>query len=224
LRNKLIIALAMLLGSLGIAGAVTLAHTGPTATEVIHACVGASGKLVIVEAAEECNGSQVALDWNGQGIQGIQGTVGPTGATGAAGLKGVPGVNTILVGGGGQTPPLPDAFFLPMFGSNGTDVDEQRSEGGNQVIVPAAGDLSQFKVHINPQLARPVASLTFTVRKNGIDQAISCQIVGDADVSCEDNPNVVSFLTGDLFSLKATPLFTLQVITVRWTAQYVTAP
>ena len=59
---------------------------------MIHACVGPSGGVRIVDASAACRGSETAVDWNVQGLKGDKGRSqvlqGPKGDPGVQGPKG----------------------------------------------------------------------------------------------------------------------------------------
>ena len=103
----MIILLALIAGAIGatyLTGNL-LAHGGPVAGGVIHACVDEDGKIEIVATGNTCtdddddgdddgdgdgddDGGRTALDWNAVGPPGSQGAAGATGAQGAAGSTG----------------------------------------------------------------------------------------------------------------------------------------
>jgi len=57
----------------------------------IHACVGPSGGVRIVDASAACRGSETAVDWNVQGLKGDKGDAGLQGPKGDPGVQGPKG-------------------------------------------------------------------------------------------------------------------------------------
>ena len=79
------------LGASTFAAAVAVLQV-PDAAGVIHACYQKNnGQLRVVNAAADCNPSEVALDWNQRGTGGPAGPAGATGASGSVGAAGGPG-------------------------------------------------------------------------------------------------------------------------------------
>jgi Collagen triple helix repeat (20 copies) len=79
--------------------------TIPASNGVIKACYQKNnGQLRVVDSAEACNSSELAIQWNQSGPQGatgakgatgVRGPQGPTGARGATGLQGTQGIQGI---------------------------------------------------------------------------------------------------------------------------------
>lgn len=57
----------------------------------IHACVGPTGSVRIVDASAACKTNETAVDWNVQGLKGDTGDPGPQGPKGDLGDPGVQG-------------------------------------------------------------------------------------------------------------------------------------
>ena len=57
----------------------------------IHACVGPSGGVRIVDASAACRGNETAVDWNVQGLTGDKGDAGLQGPKGDPGVQGPKG-------------------------------------------------------------------------------------------------------------------------------------
>jgi hypothetical protein len=65
-----------------------------------------------------------------------------------------------------------------------------------------AGTVSNLRIELEAAAGSAGNGYTFTLRKGGVDTAVTCQILGAA-TSCTDTTNSVSFAVGDLFSIKA---------------------
>ena len=90
------------------------------------------------------------------------------------------------------------------------------SESVVQLDVPVASTFSNLYVRLN---ASPGASKTYTfvVRKNGVDTALTCAISGAA-TACSDTVNTVTFVVGDLISIRATPTSSPTARSMQWSA------
>jgi hypothetical protein len=68
--------------------------------------------------------------------------------------------------------------------------------------MPFAGTFRKLYVRIQSFGTAPVgASVTYTLRKNGSDTAITCSVVAAA-FTCSDTSNSVTFAAGDAISLQ----------------------
>ena len=76
------------------------------------------------------------------------------------------------------------------------------TESTMQEAVVSAFTVSSLKISLSAAAGSAGNGYTFTVRKGGVDTAVTCQILGTA-TSCTDTTNSVSFAAGDLFSIKA---------------------
>ena len=105
--------------------------------------------------------------------------------------------NSTIIGGSfqGLDPSIDN--FLPMFSDEGDKTDEART----QQALPLNGVVSDLYVRVDPS---PTGEYAFTVRKNGVDTAVTCTVAG-ATTGCSDQSNSVAFDSGDLITLKATP-------------------
>ncbi len=117
------IAFALSAGFLLILGtvAVTGAHQGSVNPDVIHGCFkNGNGAVFIVDATEECSGSQTAIDWNAEGPTGPTGATGPAGNDGIGGADGVDGAPGMDGAQGPQGIPgpvgLPGIIHVQTFG------------------------------------------------------------------------------------------------------------
>jgi hypothetical protein len=101
MRKILLAAVAGAAGTAAIAGGFAWA-TIPASNGVIKACYQKNnGQLRVVESAEACNSSELAIQWNQAGPQGatgakgatgVRGPQGPTGARGVTGVQGTQGI------------------------------------------------------------------------------------------------------------------------------------
>ena len=112
--------------------------------------------------------------------------------------------------------------FVPLFNSN---VQNDVSEANVIQIMPSAGTLSHFYVRLNENpSSKGTGSYTFTVRKNGVDTAVTCLIgTGGVDplgLTGKDIVNSVSYVEGDTISIKVTPTDNPTPVAMSWTARY----
>ena len=121
-----------------------------------------------------------------------------------------------MVGGGtaiGGT--LGNNQFMGMFvsGSSATEAQVQQA-------MPIAGTLKNFVIRPNAALAGGT-SIAYTVRKNGVNTALTCTITtASAAVTCSDVTHTVSFVAGDLISIGTLRTGAVATQGTRWTAQY----
>jgi hypothetical protein len=121
-------------------------------------------------------------------------------------------VPTIIGGTSGLNMATGATTFMGMFGLTSA------TESIAQVPVQASGTVSNFDVRTS---APPSAgdSWTFTLRKNGTDQSITCTISGASETQCGDASNTVSFSSGDLISIQIVPTSAPDASVGRWTAR-----
>lgn len=83
-----------------------------------------------------------------------------------------------------------------------TGFDWSGSEIYWQEVIPIAGTFSNFSAEIQ---SAPGAgnTLTFTVRKNNVDTAVTCAISGAAATTCQDLSNSFTVVAGDAITLKS---------------------
>lgn len=101
LRSRTVLALTLVAGVASLGSLALASIPGPGG--VISACYGrAAGSLRVIDASTDtCRPSEVALDWNREGVAGAPGATGPagpagpTGATGLAGADGVSGYQIV---------------------------------------------------------------------------------------------------------------------------------
>jgi hypothetical protein len=84
---------------------------------------------------------------------------------------------------------------MGMFAGN-----QSSTERRVQNIMPTAGTVKSFYIFVEtaPSVG---ASWTFTLRKNGVDTAVTCTVAGTAQV-CSDATHSASFVAGDLISVR----------------------
>jgi hypothetical protein len=157
------------------------------------------------------------------GDPGSDGASGPTGATGSQGPigpAGSAGSNTTIVGGGAGLITGDASEFIGMYQY---PLSATTTESVPQQAMPAGGTLSKLYIRLG---TAPGAGSTwrFVVRKNGVDQALTCDI-SDAATSCNDATRSAAYSEGDLISIRAfnfaggNPANS----SIRWTAKYITA-
>jgi len=105
--------------------------------------------------------------------------------------------------------------FLGMFvsGSSATEASVQQP-------MAVAGTLNGFYMRINSALA-VTNSETYTVRKNGVDTAVTCMITSASGaLACSDTTHSATFSAGDLISIGTTHTGVVPSVGARWTAHY----
>jgi len=86
---------------------------------------------------------------------------------------------------------------------NAASPDAQATEANAQESVIASGTVTAMKIQLSAAAGGAGTSYTFTVRKNGTNTDVSCQITGTA-TTCNDTGSA-SFAAGDLFSILVAP-------------------
>ncbi len=69
-----------------------------------------------------------------------------------------------------------------------------------QNIMPTGGTVNSFYVFIETAPGG-AASWTFTLRKNGVDTAVTCTVAGTAQI-CSDTAHSAAYVAGDLVSVR----------------------
>jgi len=139
-----------------------------------------------------------------QGPAGRAGATGPTGDTGATGASGAPGaVGPAGLGiyGGSTRQQLPTSgtVFLGPYGDPGSG---NASEGAVALRIAGSGSsvFGTLRVWLDGAPGQG-STYVFIVRRNGVDQAMTCAI-GNAATSCVDTVHPVTFSGGDSVSLR----------------------
>jgi len=122
------------------------------------------------------------------GPQGPQGEVGPVGPEGPAGTDGTSG--SLL---GGNYPNTADDNFLSPFNPS-TGSEE------NTNLPVSSGSASKLIVNVGSTLGAG-SSVALTLRRNGIDTALSCT-VAEGESTCTNLVDSVAFADGDLLSIR----------------------
>jgi hypothetical protein len=89
--------------------------------------------------------------------------------------------------------------------------------------MPVDGVISKLYVSVDNDPDANDKAWRVTVRKNGTNQAVFCDLIGQGTFSCQDLTHSVSFSAGDLFSvgIDVTPGYGKpNVTTLRYTALY----
>jgi hypothetical protein len=126
------------------------------------------------------------------GAPGATGSQGPAGPQGPQGPQGVPGSGGSLIGGAYGNAGNGD-FLQPWSNVSGGAAQESV----NSVTVPA-GVASLLVVTVT---AAPGTTVTVTIRKNGVDTALTCSI-GATATGCKNNTTQVAFADNDLLSVR----------------------
>jgi len=153
------------------------------------------------------------------GATGATGSTGPTGATGATGSTGTPGT-TGATGATGLTGPTgptgstgPGPSFLAYSSAAGITFSGTQyfaiggggAPSATEADVEAAAPTASTVSNLSAQVSTAPGggnSVTFTWRKNGADQTVTCAISGTA-TTCTDFAHSFAVAQGDLLSIKA---------------------
>ena len=208
-----------------------------------NSLVALIGDLPVVSGPQGPTGAQGAQgDTGPQGSQGPTGPQGPTGATGSVGSQGATGPQgpqgtqgaagpqgsqgpqgpqgpsaTVVGGGTGSTNlSATAATFVSAFNSSASG-----TESAVDQLLPIDGTFSQFYIRLDGSPGSG-NSYALTLRKNGVDTALTCTVSGTATECSDTNAaDSVSFLAGDIISIKAVPSSILvSARTMRWTAKF----
>ncbi|HZQ64876.1 MAG TPA: hypothetical protein VFA66_06595 [Gaiellaceae bacterium] len=88
-----------------------------------------------------------------------------------------------------------------------------------QMNMPAGGTVEHF--YVRAQSSIFIGSITFTVRRNGVDTAVSCTMLPGSPVSsCSDTANRATFAAGDLISIGSVKSGSPLMLLTRWTAEF----
>jgi hypothetical protein len=112
--------------------------------------------------------------------------------------------------------------YVGLFGSTNDNNEAQATEGLVQAPMPAGGTVRNLYIRLEANNAVASSTYTFTVRKNGVDTGVTCQI-GNGSNICNDTTNTAVFVAGDNISIEVTPSSPTQPtdnLEVHWTATY----
>ena len=125
-----------------------------------------------------------------------------------------------MIGGAAAAIRRANTTFFSLF--NPPSMIANATEALVQQELTVAGTLSNLRIRLAANNAVSSSTYTFTVRKTGVNTAVTCQI-GNGQSSCVDSTHSVAFLAGDLISISAVPSATQPTdsLDVRWTAKYV---
>jgi len=179
----------------------------PTGSRVIYAplaSVGAAGATGVAGATGASNAAGATGATGPMGATGAAGPVGATGAAGAVGATGATGASGVLgsVFAGPfwwSTDTYTGSTSARYFAPGGGDVSSAADYG--KVHVPAAITLTAIRVKFYGTPAS-TANLTFTMRKNGVDTAITITINAGATSGTATGFSV-SCAEGDRLTIKA---------------------
>jgi hypothetical protein len=112
--------------------------------------------------------------------------MGPQGPAGADGTSG-----SLL---GGNYSNTADGNFLSPFNPSAGSEE-------NTNIPVSSGTAHKLFVNVGPAPLGAGSSVSLTLRRNGVDTALSCS-VAEGETTCSNLVDVVSFADGDLFSVR----------------------
>jgi len=144
------------------------------------------------------------------GAVGPAGATGPIGPTGASGPPGASGTSGSAIGG--NYPNTASGSFLMPWGNTAS-----ATEVNTNLPLPS-GTASKLVVSLTKE---PGAgqSATITIRKNGVDTALSCTISGIAN-TCTDATDSVTFSNGDMLSVLYSKTSSAAAAHVRFAFEY----
>ena len=122
-----------------------------------------------------------------------------------------------MVGGGTDTTlSITETRFIPLFGTDAT-----ASEAGVLQTLPVAGTLSNFRVTLHrwPDNGGGSQFYAFTVRRNGVDTGITCNVL-EFETACSDTTHSQLFNAGDTFAIRADPFGSPRDVMMHWTAVF----
>ena len=108
--------------------------------------------------------------------------------------------------GGGSGTNIDDQRYLPMYDASLCD---QNHESQCWTPLPLDGTVSKLYVSIALAPTQANQGWRVTVRKNGTDTGLFCDLVGTGAVTCQDTSDTVTFSAGDRFDvgISVTPGF-----------------
>jgi hypothetical protein len=186
-------------GNQGVQGA-----TGSQGAQGVQGATGSQGSQGVqgtqgVQGAQGTQGAQGFQGFQGnqgtQGVQGFQGAQGNQGFQGAQGNQGAAGNSAMLAwrsDDGGNTT---SATFLGAWAISAT---ASTDEFTSQIVITSPGVLRNLLGSLETA-ATP--TFTYTVRKNGVDTALTCT-VPTLSTSASDTTHTVTVAAGDRISLK----------------------
>jgi hypothetical protein len=119
----------------------------------------------------------------------------------------------MIIGGGGN-----DALSTTAVRFAGMLTQQvAAAEDDVQQVVTVAGTIDSLHIRLTtaPGLGR---SYAFAARRNGVDTALSCTVSG-SEQSCADTTSTAAFASGDLLSIRVTPIGTPVGADLSWTAR-----
>jgi hypothetical protein len=91
------------------------------------------------------------------------------------------------------------------------------TESTVQMPMPTAGTVTDLHILLSGDPGASPNQYAFAVMKNGVATSVTCT-VGTGATSCSDSANTVSFVAGDLISLRSVPTSNPTARSVRFTA------
>lgn len=180
----------------GAASVLTVDDTN-TATSIKFPNDATSGlRLATTPTATPASG---CAEFSGTGTQ-LTSTGSACGSGGGGGSGGFTAYS-----GPAETLPAAGVTFFPPGGGGPPSTTENDVQG----ISPAA-TISSFHVTLSDPIGMG-NTVTFTWRKTGVDQTVTCSISGAVAISCSDTTHSFSVASGDLLSISATTTGTVVI-------------
>lgn len=200
----------------------------------LYACQKGAGNARIVDAATPCKKQEVRFQWpadyvpgpkgetgnkGDKGDKGDQGNQGIQGIQGIQGLQGDPGANVL-----GSAPSTP-LFSSGVMFTGPMTVKLSRDEEDVTLDVPENGAMGNLYARVASAPGNVGSGKRFvvTVRQNGLDTALTCEIFETAR-TCNDTTHAVTFNEGDVVSLKIEAFNSPLQSLLRWSAVFEGAP
>jgi len=117
---------------------------------------------------------------------------------------------------GGDTASNGLTSYLPL---GGVYIDST-TEANRQFVIPAAGTIKKLHMR-NSAVPGAGTSYTYTVRKNGVDQTLTCLVDNAGGATCSDTTNSFTVAAGDKITLKSVPAGTPTAARVRFGVTFV---
>lgn len=119
-------------------------------------------------------------------------------------------VDSLMLGCGTDAPDTAATEYNPAMGSASWNANEDYMKQP----VPIAGTIKYFYVRLSTD--SDFGGYTFTLRKNGVDTAITVTITGTLVFTGSDLVNTVAVSPGDLIDIKCEPFGTTLITRVAW--------
>ena len=178
----------------------TISGASTTGSDIVHTVSVSQGDLLNWSCAPGGTPTPTIFEARvsmGVGTVGIQGATGPTGATGVIGPGG-PAVAMATYQEFSGNAHSTVTEFCPIYGQNA--ILDNTLEDYAQMVAPAAFTASTMYVQLD-QNSSATIPMTITLRKNGVDTALTVTVVGGGRVFTDLTHNV-AIAAGDLLAWK----------------------